>query len=650
MITVACAETAAGAGELDALFARLDAQPGIWMGCDVVCEGLYRKESIACAVPALRFCLDGGVLTATALSGAGGALLCVVRPLAAFHGDGGSLEARMPSGRAVAELLRQFLNSFRPQSPELGFYGAFSFDYYILSTADPLPEDGRRRLVLYFPERVLAVRESGARWIDFGFSSGRTGPVGKVPPVHIADDRDELPAGGHAARVASGIARLQRGELQSLVLSQTFRRRTAVSPRCAFAALRARNPYPAMFFCNLGGGEVLFGASPDLQVRADATWVESAPVCGTVRRGRDPVEDAEQALALLSSDKEGASIALCADAAANEHAAVCEPGTVEVLSHRRAHFFSTIIHAIDHLRGRRRGGLDGFDLLLAHATPATVTGLPKRGAVRAIAELEADWRGWYAGAVARIGSDGSLEAHTVLRAARLAGEVAEIRTGGNILVDSDPAAEEDESRLKAQTLFRVLEGTETRPLPAAVKSAWRYRIIDSDESALARLANSLAAAGAMPARDAAIAVLSGVPVGAALPEGPLLAIGEGALWLLGKAGAASAALAPPEFARGVAGRAAPECFLGELGAFHAGWYATRAIRGGTLPVNWIESAVSEEDWVLAAENRERRACALLFRPDSVLSLHGAAGLRALQAAFAWLGHGMVAAEPEKENA
>lgn len=651
MIAIEQSESAASARDADALLGTLDRRPGVWMGCDVTSEGLFRKESAACAVAALRFCLDGRVLAVTALTAPGGALLDAVKPLAAFHGDAGSLEARMPSGAAVIELLRRFLAMFRPQSAEFAYYGALSFDYFRLGETGPLPDDGRRRLVLFLPERVLAVRESGARWLDFRFSSGQAGPVGEVPAVRIGEDRDELPAGGHAARVATGIERLRRGELFSLVLSQTFRRRTAVLPSRAFAALRARNPYPAMFFCNLGGGELLFGASPDLQVRADAVWVESAPVCGTLRRGADPVQDAEQALALLASDKEGAAIALCADSAANEHAAVCEPGSVEVVSHRRPYFFSTIIHAIDHLRGRRRPGLDGFDLLLAHATPATVTGLPKRAAVRAIEELEADWRGWYAGAVARIGSDGSLEAYTVLRAARVAGGIAEIRTGGNILVDSNPAAEEDESRLKAQTLFRVLEGADGQPArPDGATGSWRVRILDSDDAAAARLANALAAAGAPAADDGAIMVLSGTPSAGAEPGEPLLAVGDGALWLLARAGASTTALEPPEFARRVAGQASPQGFLRDLGMFQAGWYATRAIRAGTLPATWVESAVSEDGWILAAQHRERRACALLFRPDSVLSLHAACGKRAIAAAFGWLGHGMFACNMEKESA
>jgi anthranilate synthase len=443
MITITRSESKAQAPQVDALLEELETRPGLWMGCDVASAGLFERRSIACARPALRFCLTGPLLEVTAMTAAGSALLPALSAMASFASVKGGLRAKFGTGAAVTELLRAFLAGFQPRSAELALFGAFSFDFFRLAEEAPLPEDGRCRLVLYFPERVLVAGEHESAWIDFSWP-GKRGETGDVAPAAIASAEDEMPSGGHAQRVAQGVELLRRGELFSLVLSQTFRRRTAVSPAKAFTTLRQRNPYPAMFFCNLGGGEILFGASPDLQVRADAQTVESAPVCGTLRRGADPVEDADQALALLESHKEGTAIALCADSAADELARVCEPGSVRVVSHRRPYFFSTIIHAISHVRGRRRAGLDALDLLLAHAAPATVTGLPKAAAIRAIGKIEADWRGWYAGAVARLGSDGSAEVYTVLRAARIAGGVAEIRTGGNIVADSVPENEEEE--------------------------------------------------------------------------------------------------------------------------------------------------------------------------------------------------------------
>ena len=225
MITVESRESPATAQDVEALLSELDARPGLWMGCDVASEGLFRKTSIACAVPAVRFSLDGTTLSATALTPVGGGLL------AAFGNTGGSHR----SGMAVLAELRRFLAMFDKRAPELGFYGAFSFDYFLLGS-DPLPDDGRRRFVLYFPERVLIAGETGARWIDLRFAGVAPGPVAEVEAVRIHAGVGEPPAGRHAERVAQGIEKLKRGELYSLVLSQTFRRRTRVAPARAFAA------------------------------------------------------------------------------------------------------------------------------------------------------------------------------------------------------------------------------------------------------------------------------------------------------------------------------------------------------------------------------------------------------------------------------
>ncbi len=641
MISVERSVSPATPGELDVLLERLDAAPGLWMGCDVESEGLFRRHSIACAQAAIRFCLEGPRLLVTPLTPDGGRMLAAMQRSAPFEQCSDGWVARLSSGRAVVAVLRQFLAGFTPASAELALYGVFSFDYYRLGLDEPLPDDGRRRAVLYFPQRVFEVRDGGAHWIDFRFTSAdgdaESVPVEALAPVVIDVGEGPSPPGAHAGRVAQGVARLREGTLHSLVLSQSLRWRTTKRPVAAFRALRSRNPYPAMFFCNLGGGEVLFGASPDLQVRADAEWVEAAPVCGTVRRGRDPIDDAAQALVLLTSPKESAALALCADAAANDVASVCEPGSVELVSHQRPHFFSTIIHAVDHLRGRRREATDGFDVLLAHATPATVTGLPKADAVRAIGELEDDWRGWYAGAVARVTTDGSVEAFTILRAARVAGGVAETRVGGNLVVDSDPMAEEEETILKAQTLVGVLDGRASTPATGAGPSKrYRVRLAACDESARARLLDAFARARVDVDGAADIVVLSGGSATEIDAEAPRFALGEGALDLLQSRGAGMIRLPSPQFGRPVTGNATAGGFLQSLGRFTVGWYATMALRAEALPEGWRVAALSDEGWVLAAQCDDGRACAVLFRPDSVLSTKGSAGQRAIVAALEWL--------------
>lgn len=632
----------------DDLLSSLDDRPGVWLGCDVEAEGLYRRESMGCVGPALGFFLDGAELRVLAFTPAGHALLEHLGPLAEFVPCEGGLVARFGGARQsphpVIGVLRAFLALFQPVAPELGLYGVFSFDYYRLAGDGAIPDDGRRRLALFFPERVLVSKAQNAQWIEFRFPELRISEDARaaaVPTAQLDASVADLPAGSHAEAVARGVEKLRRGELFSLVLSQTFRRPVKARASAAFRQLRESNPYPAMFYLNLGGGEKLFGASPDLQVRADGQWVESAPVCGTYRRGTDPVGDLDQALALLNSDKEDASLAACADSDCNDKAAVCTPGSIEVVSHRRAHFFTTIIHTIAHTRGRRAAGIDAFDILLAHSTPATVTGLPKPAAIAAIDELESSPRGWYAGAVARLGSDGSVDVLTVLRAARVVGNTAEVRTGGNLLVDSDPDKEEEETRLKAETLFRVLAGASPKVPAPSVDSHRRFRVAfrDCGDPMGPLLRECLAGAGCelVSESDCEVIVLGGGAMGAfGDSSSPVLAIGESALQMLERDGANVRALAEPKYARRVAARPIDGGFLAGSGPWDLGLYSRQAVDAHSLPVVWRAVLASSEGWILAAEHEYRPQIAVMCRPDSIQSAKNDAGRCLVRASLARL--------------
>ena len=514
MIAVETLERPASEADEPAALEAIDRDGGVWLGCDVSAPGVFRCEARAALDPLLSFFLDGHRLRVLPHGDTGRALAVRLTALADFEPVQGRLERELPCrGRGPAPGAWPRCAPCWPSSTSARRASASTARWLSTTTAShlakPCPTTAGAawcwccRSACCGPTRRAAAGWSSAspRWLP------RPGAQAAIEPVQLQRFDDDLPRGGHAAAVARGVELMRRGELCSLVLSQTFRRQVQVDAAAAFARLRRDNPYPAMFFAHLGGGERVFGASPDVQVRADGEWVETAPVCGTFRRGADPVDDHEQAKALVNSEVDEASLALCADSDRNDKARVCEPGSVQLLARRRVHFFSTIIHTIDHTRGRRRADVDGFDIVLAHATPATVTGMPKPDARRAIDALEAGARGWYAGAAVRIGSDGSCEALTMLRFARLAGDWAEVRTGGSLLADSDPPREEEETRLKAESMFRVLAGQSPR-VPVAAAAAGRRRgacaSMDGGDALAALAREALVQAGCSFADDAAI--------------------------------------------------------------------------------------------------------------------------------------------------
>lgn len=129
---------------------------------------------------------------------------------------------------------------------------------------------------------------------------------------------------------------------------------------------------------------------------------------------------------------------------------------------------ATVVHTVDRLEERLRAGADAWDAIVATAAPAMVTGTPREEALKTITEFEASPRGWYGGLVVQVASNGDALVGTILRAAVVKDGVAEVRTGGDLMADSSPEREEQESRLKARSLWRAF-GLETMSIGAGAE-------------------------------------------------------------------------------------------------------------------------------------------------------------------------------------
>lgn len=134
----------------------------------------------------------------------------------------------------------------------------------------------------------------------------------------------ESPPGQYADWVTRAKEEFRVGNLFEVVLSQSFRHPLppASTPATIFRRLSIRNPSPYGFFMNLGRGEYLVGASPEMFVRVECTSrglrVETCPISGTIERGTDPLEDALQIQKLLASSKEESELTMCTDVDRND--------------------------------------------------------------------------------------------------------------------------------------------------------------------------------------------------------------------------------------------------------------------------------------------------------------------------------------------
>ena len=86
----------------------------------------------------------------------------------------------------------------------------------------------------------------------------------------------------------------------------------------------------------------------------------------------------------------------------------------------------------------------------------TLVGAPKIKASTLIRDVEQQRRGSYGGAVGYINSHGDMDTCIVIRSAFVQNDVATIQAGAGVVFDSDPQAEADETRAKAQAVISAI--------------------------------------------------------------------------------------------------------------------------------------------------------------------------------------------------
>ena len=268
--------------------------------------------------------------------------------------------------------------------------------------------------------------------------------------------RSNMTPAGYESLVRRARELIAEGDCIQIVISQRFDIRPAPEPLSLYRALRHVNPSPYMFLVETPGA-VLVGASPEPFIRVEGRTLVMHPIAGTRPRGADGESDAANERELRSSEKEQAEHVMLVDLGRNDVGRVSKPGTVRVPELMRVDRFSHVMHLTSVVEGTLRDDLDALDAFRACFPAGTVSGAPKIRAMERIAELEADRRGTYAGAVGYLGFDGSLDTCIAIRTALIADGVCRIQAGAGIVADSEPAAEEAETRAKAGALLRAIE-------------------------------------------------------------------------------------------------------------------------------------------------------------------------------------------------
>ncbi|WP_030693944.1 anthranilate synthase family protein [Streptomyces globisporus] len=211
------------------------------------------------------------------------------------------------------------------------------------------------------------------------------------------------------------------------------------------------------------GERTLVGASPEVHVRMSGGTVVMNPISGTYRYPADAAPTAEDLLSFLADRKETEELSMVVDEELKMMCTVGDRGGVVVGP--RLKEMAHLAHTEYELRGR--SSLDVREVLRETMFAATVTGSPVQNACRVIERHEEGGRGYYAGALALLGTDGSgaqtLDSPILIRTADIAADGRlRVPVGATLVRHSDPEGEVAETHAKAAGVLTAL-GVPPRP-------------------------------------------------------------------------------------------------------------------------------------------------------------------------------------------
>ena len=223
-----------------------------------------------------------------------------------------------------------------------------------------------------------------------------------------------------------------------------------------YKSLCSANPGPFAGIAHWQGSSII-SSSPERLLSVRNRVICTRPIAGTRRRGEDIATDDDLSGELLAHPKERAEHVMLVDLERNDLGRVCDAGTVEVDEMMVLESYAHVHHIVSNVRGRLRDNVTPGQAIAAVFPGGTITGCPKVRCMEIIDELENAPRGAYTGSFGYLNRDGSLDLNILIRTMVKHGNQISFRAGAGIVADSEPQAELDEARAKAEGMLRALQ-------------------------------------------------------------------------------------------------------------------------------------------------------------------------------------------------
>jgi para-aminobenzoate synthetase component 1 len=229
---------------------------------------------------------------------------------------------------------------------------------------------------------------------------------------------------------------LVRGRSYQVNYTQPFLGRYEGSSWEMYKRVRAKNPVPFSAFLHCIDGDIL-SFSPERFLMMDNGHVLTSPIKGTSKRSETPELDEKLRASLASSSKNKAENVMIVDLLRNDLGKIAKPGSVKVTALCEVQSFSAVHHLVSNIEAKCLPNLTSMQVFVACFPGGSITGAPKREAMRIIHEHELYARGVYCGSIAYFSAHGRFDSNLCIRTLTAKRDTLYLSAGGGLVIDSN---------------------------------------------------------------------------------------------------------------------------------------------------------------------------------------------------------------------
>ncbi len=313
----------------------------------------------------------------------------------------------------------------------------------------------------FFVPACVAILKDGHTKIIHGHWNGSLDDLFERHTIEESFDISPQPVQSKAEYLESVNALLHhihRGDIYEVNYCQQFH--AAAKLNCSlniFRKLYGITEAPHSVYLRMNHLHVMCG-SPERYLSRTGNSVQSQPIKGTMRRGKDEVEDAFLKNALRNSQKEISENVMIVDLVRNDLSKSARRGSVLVEELCGVKSFKTVHHLVSNIKSEVHQET-GFSQLIRDTFPmGSMTGAPKVRAMELIEQYERTRRGLYSGTIGFISPEGNFDFNVVIRSLIYDELMHKIlfSVGGAITARCSPEDEYMECLLKAEAMMKAL--------------------------------------------------------------------------------------------------------------------------------------------------------------------------------------------------